>query len=67
MSQPPQRYDSYVRLADFLALKRELENFKEAATERQKLLDGFWKERLAWISLIIASWTVTVMALLRVI
>ena len=67
MSQQPQRYDGYVRMADFLALKRDLEEYKNWAKERQQLLDSFWKERLTWIGLVIASWTVTVMAILKVI
>lgn len=42
MAQAPQRYDSYVRLADFLALKRELEEYKQTAADRQKMMDAFW-------------------------
>lgn len=54
-------------MADFVALKREFDDYKELATERQKLYDKFWKERLTWISILVASWTVTVMAVLHII
>ena len=54
-------------MADFVALKREFDDYKELEAQRQKSYDRLWKERLTWISILIASWGLTVMALLRII
>jgi uncharacterized membrane protein len=54
-------------MSDFIALKREMEEFKDLTAQRQKLYEQFWKERLTWISLILTSWTISVAAILHLI
>ena len=44
----------YVTKEEIIKLKKELQEFKARQEEKDKLIDSFWKERIAYISIIVA-------------
>lgn len=62
----------YVTVEDYWKLKKEIQEYKLVSDEREKALerreklkDRLWQERLAFLSLLIASWSVIVYLLVR--
>jgi len=44
----------YVTKEEMFKLKKEFQEFKARQEEKDKLIDSFWKERIAYISIIVA-------------